>query len=323
MDHDGRAEAGLVGENTALAALGNDLRDGDARCTACHSLDTKCKAENRCENSACLLEVHDEYGQGADDIKNSHEGNDPLCNCSNALQTADDDQTAEDHQGNTDDQVDDGDSGNGAERDILKERSLQIQGDLVDLTHVADAEGCQNGKDCEKRCQNGTEGLAVLIAAQTVLQIVHGAAGPFAVCIAAAEVDAQNIFGEIGHHTEKGSDPHPEHGTGTADDDGSGNTRDIAGTDGGGKGSAERLKLGNGLFIGLFGSITVADKKRADGHFPPVTHMGYLKELGAAGQQNAGADQQKQTDLNPNKVVDDTVDTCQFFKKSFHNKPPE
>ena len=46
--------------------------------------------------------------------------------------------------------------------------------------------------------------------------------------------------------------------------------------------------------------------------------VGQLEELCAEGHQDTGADQEHQTDLDPNKVIDHVVDTCQLFKKLFH-----
>ena len=164
----------------------------------------------------------------------------------------------------------DGDTGDEAQIHMLKESGFKIQGDLVDLTHVADTEGCQNGEDGKERSQDGADGLAVLVLAQTILQVVHSTAGPFAVHIAATEVDTQNVFGEIGHHTEESSEPHPEHSARAADDDGGRNTCDIAGADGSCQCSAQSLELGDGLFVGFLGCIAAAHKKGTDGGAPPV-----------------------------------------------------
>ena len=202
-----------------------------------------------------------------------------------------------------------------------EERGFHVQDDLIDLSHIADAEGGQNGENGEQNRKNAADGLAVLPAAQAVSQVVHRTSRPLALAVAAAVVDAQHIFGEVGHHPEKGRDPHPEHRAGAADDDGCRHAGDVAGADGGGKGGTQRLELGNGLLIRFRVNAAVPAEHAADGLLPPMLQVGDLKPLCAAGHQNARADEQNQADLHPDKGVDLVIDPGKCREKILHTYP--
>ena len=161
-------------------------------------------------------------------------------------------------------------------------------------------------------------GQFAVALAQTVPQVVHRAARPLAVLVAAAVVDTQEILREVGHHTEEGGDPHPEHGTGAARDDGGGYARDVTRTDGGGQGGAEGLELGNGLAVGLLGGVAVLLEHAGDGVLPPVTHVNDLEHLGAHGQKDTRTDEQDEAGKTPDRAVDGIVDGLHPIEKRFH-----
>ena len=320
MHHDGGAETRLIGKHPPLAPLGNGLLDGDTRRAARDGLAAESEAENRREHGADAADMGKEHDQRADDVQHRHERHDPLGDSGNALQAADDDQRREDHQHNAAGQRNHAHAAHGSSH-AAEERGFHIQDDLIDLPHIADAEGCQNGKNGEQNRKDAADGLAVLPAAQTVFQIVHRTSRPLALTVAAAVVDAQHIFGEIGHHPEKGRNPHPEHRAGAADDDGCRHAGDIAGADGGGEGRTQRLKLGNGLFVRFRVDTAVPAEHAADGLLPPVANVGDLEPLRAAGHQNTRADQQDQTDLHPDKGVDLVIDLGECGQKILHTYP--
>ena len=176
-------------------------------------------------------------------------------------------------------------------------------------------------EDGEQNREDAADGLAVLPAAQAVPQVVHRASRPLALAVAAAVVDAKYIFGEVGHHPEKGRDPHPEHRAGAADDDGRRHAGDVAGADGGGKGGTQRLELGNGLLIRFRVNAAVPAEHAADGLLPPMLQVGDLEPLCAAGHQNARADEQNQADLHPDKGVDLVIDPGKCREKILHTYP--
>ena len=48
-----------------------------------------------------------------------------------------------------------------------------------------------------------------------------------------------------------------------------------------------------------------------------------LEEFGAAGHNDACADEQHQADFDPDEVIDHIVNACQLFKKRFHRDLPK
>ena len=199
----------------------------------------------------------------------------------------------------------------------MEKRRLQIERNLVDLPHVADAERGENGKDRKQNSQHLADTLHAFFTAETVRKIVHCAAGPLTVRIAAAEIDAEHIFGIVRHHAEERRNPHPEHRTRAADHDGGGNTGDVAGADGRSQRRTERLKLRDRLFVRLGSGVAFAEQT-ANGHLPPVPQMRDLEHTRGKRHDDAGADQQYKADLDPHESVDRVVDLCQFVKELFH-----
>ena len=323
MDQHRGAETCLVGEHAALEALGHGLLDEHADTAAQHGRRGEGELEDGDEHGADLLDVDAEDDERADDVGHGHEGHHDLGHPSDALKTADDDEGADDEQTDTDDEVDDIDLGirDIAEGCVLEEGGVHIQNDLVDLGHVTDAEGGQNGEAAEEDGQHlghGAEPLLSVALAQTVAKVVHGTARPLAVLVAAAVVDAQKVFREVGHHTEEGGDPHPEHGTGATRHDGGGHARDVARTDGGGQGGAEGLELGNGFTVGLLGGVAVFLENTGDGVLPPVADVADLEHLGAHGQKDTRTDEQDESGQTPDRAVDGVVDRLDPIEKRFH-----
>ena len=65
-------------------------------------------------------------------------------------------------------------------------------------------------EDRKQYCQYSTDLFAAFIGAETVFQIIHGAAAPFIFGIFAAIIDSKYIFGIVCHHAEESNNPHPE-----------------------------------------------------------------------------------------------------------------
>ncbi len=124
---------------------------------------------------------------------------------------------------------------------------------------------------------------------QSVTQVIHGSAAPFAFYIAAAEKDAEHIFRIVGHHADDCGNPHPKYGAGAAHGDRVCNTCNIAGSNGCGERGAKRLKLGDGMFVVGFQNIFFL-KKASDGFLPHVAKVSKLKKFGDNGHQYAGSD---------------------------------
>ena len=302
MDHNGGAQTCFVGEDASLHTPGQSHLYAVADDAAAHSLQAEGSLEDGDENSGKSPDMGKYDDQGPDDIGDGHEGDDLFGNGGDPLKAADDDKTCQDHQ------EDAGDDGGNAEGGV------HVCRNGIDLGHVADTEGGQYAEGREENGQKGADPGKAGSGSQTVPQIVHGAAAPFILGIFAAVVDAQDIFGIVGHHAEEGHDPHPEDGAGTAGYDGSRNAGDVAGADGGGQGRAQGLELADGLVVrSRMGRDMLVGKDGTDGLLHPVAEMGDLEELCQNGHQDAGTDQKDQHGDAPDKAVDSAVYICDSF----------
>ena len=108
-----------------------------------------------------------------------------------------------------------------------------------------------------------------------------------AVGVALTVLDRQQNLGVLGHHAHQGSDPHPEHGAGAADEDSAGDARNVAGADGGGKGGGQGLEGRNLTRAGL-----VLVKEFTGGVLPPVGDAAELRKAHPDTEVEAGADEQ-------------------------------
>ena len=258
------------------------------------------------------IKVHRHDDQAAGHEQHHHEGHHLFGEGSHALEAAKGDGGSQRHQHKADDQaveayaLVEGDVGQSGD----VEGGLDVHHDLVHLAHGADAERSQQGEDGKQNGQNTADLFAALLAAQTVLQVIHGAAAPFAVFIAAAVVDAQHVFGVVGHHAQERSHPHPEHGTGAADEDCAGDACDVTGTDGSGKSSGQRLDRSDFALTGF-----VLMEKLAGGVLHPVADFSELDNAHAKAQIEAGADQQQKCQGTPGEIVDHEY---KFADSHFH-----
>ena len=201
--------------------------------------------------------------------------------------------------------------------------AVQVRGDGVDLAHVTDAEGCDHAEDAEQYSQNGADLFTSRFRSQTVPEIIHGSSGPFAMHVLAAIVDTEDILRVVGHHSKEGHDPHPKNRSRTAGYDGGRHAGDIAGTDGGCKGSAQALELAD-LFVMLFGVFRdmFVRENPADCVFDPVFEVCDLEHFGEKSHQDAGADQKDQHGKSPDESVYGIVDVFYGACDLIHTFPP-
>ena len=66
---------------------------------------------------------------------------------------------------------------------------------------------------------------------QTVLDEIHRSADPVSLIVSLAEMNRQDYLRELGAHSQKGGNPHPEYRTRSSDGDRAGNTCDISCSD--------------------------------------------------------------------------------------------
>ena len=101
--------------------------------------------------------------------------------------------------------------------------------DGVDLRCISGSEHSQYTESSEKI------GQKMPFFAETVFDVIHRSADEFPVGVFLVIENSQCYLGKFRTHAEQGGNPHPEHGTGSADSDSAGNTGNITGTDRGGK----------------------------------------------------------------------------------------
>jgi hypothetical protein len=185
------------------------------------------------------INVQDDDREGAEDVNGRHQRDDLLCRRADALEAAEEDQREKDREGDSGDEPDDaavntcGIGGEGAHRGRDDAR------DRVALRHVADAE---RGEGSEEGEGNG-EPFPVF--AEPVRDVVHRAAGPFALRVPLAVPDRENDLAVFRAHAEEGRDPHPEDGSRPAERDGSGDSGYVAGSDRRGEGRGHGLEGGD------------------------------------------------------------------------------
>ena len=319
MHHYRGAETCLVREYTALEAL-RDHRADEHADAAADSRDGLERADEdclKCGENVCVVDA--DYYERADHEEHDHKRHDALCNRCNALESAEDYESAEQHERNADDER--------IYRNIAEHLSVEqrlygecgsdVDDYLVDLSHASDTERGEDGENREENGEYPAEVFAAALSAETVLKVVHGTAGPLACLVAAAEVDAEYVLGVVGHHSEKSGEPHPKYRTGSAYADSGGNSGDITRADRCSECGAERLK---GRYCALILGVTdnVFSKEASYRVLPQQTEVGELKEFCADGSHDADAEQDYDTYLYPHERIYYIVYRCDLVEKLFH-----
>ena len=307
MDHNAGAQACLVREDTPLHAPGHCRLDTGAHNAAAHGFHSEGSLKNRSKGRADILRVQDHQYQGPNHIYKGHHRHQFFRNGGNSLQAAHHHQGRHDHQQDAGNPIGDPKS------------AVHIRGNGIDLAHIANAEAGNHAEHAEGESQDLAQGFAAPKASQAIFQVVHGTAGPLPCLILPAVVDAQNIFGVVGHHAKNRHQPHPEDGSRAAGGNGGGDTRNIAGADGGGQSRTQALELADRpvLFVRV-GRHMLVLKNSPDGMPQPVAEMGHLKPAREAGHQHTGADKQHQHGNTPDEAIDFSVDRLHHFQKSTH-----
>ena len=302
----GRAQTGLIGEDAAANALDESSLDAHTGQTTGNGSGIESTLDNGNKCSGNSSDIDDDNHQSSDDVDNSHHGNQQSADISQTLDTAQQDDAA-------DNRADDGNhpgddqllrTGGG---DKLRNSGIDGRSNGIDLGHVTDTEGRQ----CAEHCKDSAQPLPAL--AQTVLDVVHGAADPVASLVALTILDGQSNLSVLGTHTQQSGDPHPEDSTGTADGDSAGNAGDVTGTDGCCQSGTHGLEGRNGAFLlfGLFECLT-------QGILHNVDEVGELGE--AAAYRQVDTDTQDQD--HHGKTPDDAIDLTVQISDKLHKNPP-
>ena len=142
MDHNGRTQTCLIGEDASLHTPGDSQLDAVTCDTAAHGFHCESAADNGSKDSRDRADMHDHDNERTQDIGNGHEGHEFLGDSRDTLDTADDHERCKDHQ---DDACDI--SGNG-------EYLVEVGTDRVDLAHVADTERGDRAEYTEEHCKD-------------------------------------------------------------------------------------------------------------------------------------------------------------------------
>lgn len=161
-------------------------------------------------------------------------------------------------------------------------------------------------KQENRTCQACAQFLTALPFSQAVLQIIHGAAGPFILAVFPPIQDTQDILGVVGHHAKERDEPHPKYRARSADRDGSRHTDDIAGTDRSRQCCTQGLELGDAAILRVPCDIPVAENG-SDRILQPVPQMGQLEKSSHTGHQHSRKAQQNQCGPAPYHIIDCTI----------------
>ncbi len=303
MSHHRGTKTCFVGEDTPGHTLFDDLGKKITAEAAGHGLEAEDVAEDHGESGRNGRGIHDDGNEGKEDEKKRHEGNQHTGHLADALDTADDDQGGDDGDNDTDDQLDHG--------GVRTEGGGKGTGNLVGL----DAAHAQGGQQTE----NGGDDSQPF-PLETVGDVVEGTTGEVAVLVLFAIEKAQDVFGIVGDHTEKGGNPHPEYRTGTTGQNGGDHADDVACADGTGDRGGEGFKLGNRLGLGIL-RMGLADRFEGgdDGGVHGFAKLANLHGFGAYRHQNAGAKDQNDHRPAPNDVVEVGVDVGDDLEEGFEH----
>ena len=213
------AEAGFIGEDAAFESHQHHLAEGAAGCR----FTAEGIAEDQPDGPWNTADVDQQHHDAGGHVQHRHQRHDGRGGLGNPFDSADD------HSEDQNTQHDAGDHpGNSG--------GFQGRGHLKHLNAVADAEA---GEHAEHGKESGQPAPAL---AEAVADVIHRAAHMVALVIGLTEVNRQEGLGVFGGDAEHGNHPHPEHGAWAAHGNGTGDTGNVAGADGGGEGSHQRLE---------------------------------------------------------------------------------
>ena len=306
MGNGAGTEACLIGENAAGDTLLHTDKEA-AHHTAGDGSRPEGALENGHKHSRNPVDPQDDQADAQKDVQQGHDGHQSLRNLANALDTANEDQRHDDADEHADDQV----TACGAvhaQQAVVDQGGIDGSGDGIDLGGIAGAEDRADTEEGIQICQPHP------LAAQTVLDVVHGAAHIVALLVPFPEIHRQGNFGELGAHAQQGGDPHPEHSTGAADGNGTCHAGNVAGANGCGQSGTHRLERSQGT-AGGSGFV----KNTANGTLHGIAKLPQLQEAAADTQVQTHADDAGHGGNTPDKAIQKVIDLCDDFD---HNSFP-
>ena len=199
------AKAGLIGKDAAGDALlhaDEQAADGAAG----EGSGVEGTGHDGLQHIGQAGQVEPYYAHSQHDVEQRHEGHQLFAHAADALDAA---QQHHGHQHGHDDARDEVQRAQetAAHHTVFQQGGVHGGHDGVDLGGIA---GAEHGQHAEQRVQKCQELPAL---AQTVLDVIHGAAHPLAGLTALTEMHGQGHLGKLGAHAQQRGAPHPEHGT--------------------------------------------------------------------------------------------------------------
>ena len=238
-------------------------------------------------------------------IKQCHKRNQFFRHTSDSLDTAKKDQTDQNRDHDSDDQI------QCADRLIRNQVEIDQCGidsrcDRIDLCGIT---GTEYGKDT-KSGKKVRQPVPVFF--KTIFYIIHRSADKISLGVSFTKMYGKGNFSKFGTHAKDSRDPHPEDSTGTADGDGTRHACNVAGAYGARQCGAHRLKRRHGTI----GSILFAEHA-SDGSFDGVGEFADLQKAGPHTEQQTHADDAHHGRDPPDKAVDRLIDGRNGFDHMF------
>ena len=289
----GRTHTGLVREETALRTLADRGLQGITEAAADDSLRLEGVAENHREGLRQIPDAQHEHREAADQEHERHHRHDLFGHGRESLDVAEEDGTAEDHEGNADDPR------------RHTEGSTDRRADGVGLHHAAEEAERQNDGDGEEARKELAEA-----ALEGGGDIVNRAAEDVAVLIHGARFLRERGFRVDGRHAEEGDDPHPEDGAGAAGEDRAGGAHDVAGAHLRGNGGGQRLEGAHAALL-----LSAAETEAAEHAVPALLEVTDLHKAGLDGVPQTNGDEQRDQNVVGQVAVDLLHSLCRQSKK--------
>ena len=264
------AHTGLIGEKSSLNALADCGFEGISDASADYSGGIKGILEDKTEGFGYVFDTDAQHYKSADEVENGHNGNHLFGDGAYAADASDEDENCCDAKENADCPA-------GNSEGIVTGLAYGIG--LNHGSHKAERKSYGDGKETgEEFSEFALKGGAY---------IIDGAAGNGSVLMNYAGLLSENGLAVYCRHAEESDDPHPQNGSGAADENGSAGTDDVSGTDLSGDGGGQRLERGKSACLA---AAVKADA--AEGFFHTFAETANLNKAGADGIEKTGSYEQ-------------------------------
>ena len=284
-----RTHTSFVGEQAALGTLADGSLNACAKGTAQDGLRLESILEDHAERSGQILDAGNQDHQASQQEDGSHNRHQLFTNSCQALHTAQENDTADNYQNDTND------PGRNA-KGRLKGRA-----DGIGLHHASHEAQSQNDGNREETGQEFTK-----TALKSGSNVINRTAVDRAVFVNNAGLLCQSCLRINRSHAQECDDPHPEDGAGAAGQDGAGCANDVTGTHLGRNGSRQSLERGHAALL-----LTAPQGQITKDLLHALAKAANLDKTGLNGIPQTDRHQQNDQDIAGQIVVDVTYDWIQ------------